>query len=120
MHEAAVYWFSSEKNKTCSVHIRDILWGSNFKYKISAEFMSCREFFFSSERLLSNMGEHCGRSHKVFWWKEKASYYKREPCEFENDESLDDKGMSRNVWTTTGKYLRHFEANRYLELLTLV
>lgn len=91
---------------------------SNIKYL--QNLWVVENFFFSSERLLSNMGEHCGRSHKVFWWKEKASYYKREPCEFENDESLDDKGMSRNVWTTTGKYLRHFEANRYLELLTLV
>lgn len=53
---------------------------------------------FTPERPLSNMGEHSGRSHKVFWQKGKASYYRSEPCEFENYESIDEKGMSRNVW----------------------
>lgn len=51
---------------------------------------------FSSERPLFNMGMHCGRSHKVFWWKEKL--YKSELYEFENYESLDEKDTSRNVW----------------------
>lgn len=52
---------------------------------------------FSSEEPSSRMGEHWYTSQS-FLVKGKGQLYKKsEPCEFENYESLDEKGMSRNV-----------------------